>query len=144
MCINSLIMLINYLSPNQADNKDKVPSSRKPIHLDALLTTVSSRGITLNIWKPKESGKKVEWTSLLGGEKWLLLRNLPCHFSKLLPPERASVVQKLWKVSKNVICNAKHIWGRKLFICTVLLNIFVLILLRNHLYVLRAFRRYWT
>lgn len=83
------------LLPHQADNKGKVPSERKSIHLDALLTTVRSLGITLNVWKPKESGKKVEWTSLLGGEKRLLLKKLPCHFSKLLPPERAPVVQKL-------------------------------------------------
>lgn len=67
------------LLPNQADNKDTAPSARKLIHLDALLTTVRSLGITLNVWKLKESGKKVEWTSLLGGEKRLLLRNLPCH-----------------------------------------------------------------
>lgn len=100
---------MNYLLPNQAENKDKAPSARKPIHLDALLTTVRSLGITLNVWRPKESARKVEWTSLLGGEKWLLLRKLPCNFSKLLPPERAPVVQKLWTVSKNVISNAKHV-----------------------------------
>lgn len=78
-----------------------------PIHLDTLTATVKSLGISLNVWRPKESGKKVDWTPLLG-EKRLLLRKLPSHFSKLLPPERAPIVQKLWTVSKtniNEICN---------------------------------------
>ena len=62
-----------------------------------------SLGISLNVWRPKDSAKKLEWTSLLGREKRLLLRKLPCHFIKLLPPERVSVIQKLWTVSKILL-----------------------------------------
>ena len=53
---------------------------------------------TVNVWKAKDT-KKFEWTSVLGGEKRTLLRKLPDQFSKILPPDRAPTVQRLWTVS---------------------------------------------
>ena len=138
-----------YLLSIQADNKEKTSSERKSIHLDALLTTVRSLGISLNVWKPKESGKKLEWTSLLGGEKRLLLRKLPCYFSKLLPPQRAPVVQQLWTVSKNNYSDTKIMFP----LSSLLINKLVLILPKKHYFyqslmilfnIFRAFRRSWT
>ena len=58
-----------------------------------------SLGVTLNVWKSADT-KKIEWTSLLGGEKRILLKKIPEFFSEILPPERAKIVQKLWTVSK--------------------------------------------
>ena len=100
----------SYLLLKQADNKGKPTKERKPIHLDKLLETVRSLGIALNVWKSKETGNKLEWTPLLGGEKRLLLRKLPdhMHFDKFLPPQRVPTMKKLCMVSKhhntNVIC----------------------------------------
>ena len=42
---------------------------------------------------------KWEWTSLLGGEKRVLLRKLPDHFEKILPAEKVEKTRKLWIVS---------------------------------------------
>ena len=88
---NSSLIYLHLFKSNR--KQSKTPSARKSTYLDALLATVRSLGISLNVWRPKDSAKKLEWTSLLGREKRLLLRKLPCHFTKLLPPERAPVFQ---------------------------------------------------
>lgn len=82
----------------QADNKGKPTSQQKQTHLDTLLDTARSLGVSLNVWKSAET-KKYEWTSLLGREKRILLKKLPEKFDKILPPERAPTIQKLWNVS---------------------------------------------
>ena len=60
---------------------------------------VRSLGVSLNERKSADT-KKIEWKSLLGGEKRILLKKLPEFFSKILPPERAEIVEKLWTISK--------------------------------------------
>lgn len=59
------------------------------------MTTIRSLGVSFNVWKAAET-KKYEWTSLLGGEKRIILKKLPDQFSKILPPERVPTVKKLW------------------------------------------------
>ena len=44
-----------------------------------------------HVWKSKDT-KKLKWTSLLGGKNCLLLRKLPDHFEKFLPPHHAETV----------------------------------------------------
>lgn len=85
----------------QAENKGKPTSQQKQTHLDTLLETARSLGVSLNVWKSAET-KKYEWTSLLGREKRILLRKLPEQFGKILPPERVPTVQRLWNVSLNI------------------------------------------
>lgn len=58
-------------------------------------------GVSLNVWKAVDT-KKIEWTSLHGGEKRILLRKLPDFLCKILPPERAPTVMKLWPVSTKL------------------------------------------
>jgi len=60
------------------------------------------------VWKSADT-KKIEWTSLLGGEKRILLKKLPEFFSEILPPERAAIVQKLWTVSKAYTKNVRAV-----------------------------------
>ena len=48
------------------------------------------------MWRDAE--KKIEWTSLLGGEKCTLLKKLPDFFEEILLLGRASTVKKLWIV----------------------------------------------
>lgn len=60
------------------------------------LTTVRSLGVSLNVYKV---GEKLEWTSLLGGEKRLLLNKLPEKFDRFLPPSKVEKTRSLWIVS---------------------------------------------
>ena len=85
--------------PNRL-KKGKPTSQRKQAHLDKFLEIVRSLGVSLNVWKSADT-KKIEWTSLLGGEKRIRLKKLPEFFSEIFPPERAAIIQKLWTVSKT-------------------------------------------
>lgn len=104
----------SYRLLQQVNNKGKPTKERKLIHLDKRLETVCFLGITLRVWKSKETGNNLERTPLLVGEKRLLLRNLPDHFDKFLPPQRVPTVKKLWMVSKHdVTCymSVFHVLG---------------------------------
>lgn len=72
---------------------------------------VRSLGVSLNERKSADT-KKIEWKSLLGGEKRILLKKLPEFFSKILPPERAEIVEKLWTVSKAYTKKVKAITSK--------------------------------
>ena len=58
-----------------------------------------SLGVSLKVYKVNE---KWEWTSLLGGQKKILLRKLPDVFEKILPAERVEKTRQLWIVSNNL------------------------------------------
>ena len=58
-----------------------------------------SLGVSLKVYKVNE---KWEWTSLLGGEKKILLRKLPDVFEKILPAQRVEKTKQLWIVSHNL------------------------------------------
>ena len=64
--------------------------------MSEFLKTVRSLGVSLNVYKV---GDKWEWTSLLGGEKRLLLNKLPESFERFLPPSRVETTRNLWTVS---------------------------------------------
>ena len=64
--------------------------------MTAFLETVRSLGVTLNVYK---NGEKLEWTSLLGGEKRLLLKKLPEKFGQFLPASKVEKTRNLWIVS---------------------------------------------
>lgn len=79
----------------QDDNHNRTGRQKSQAHLEGFLATVRSLGVSLRVYKV---GEKWEWTSLLGGEKRLLLRKLPHHFSKFLPAEKVEKTQSLWNV----------------------------------------------
>jgi len=62
------------------------------------LDAVSSLGVSLQLYKKNE---KWEWTSLLGGEKRILLRKLAELFDKFLPPNKVDKTRNLWIVSNS-------------------------------------------
>ena len=66
----------------QDENFNKPPREKANIHLQEFLSSVHSLGVSFTIYHTD----KWEWTSLLGGEKRLLLRKpLPDLFHKFLP-----------------------------------------------------------
>ena len=75
--------------PNQAAGKTNK-------HLDAFLKVVRSPGVSLPVYKVNA---KWEWTSLLGGEKKILLRKLPSMFEQILPPNKVEKTRQLWTIS---------------------------------------------
>ena len=59
--------------------------------------------VTFTIWQKKNDdgsfSKKLDWTSLMGREKKILLSALPPMFARILPQEQVDAVTKIWKVS---------------------------------------------
>ena len=80
----------------QDDNKDKPPKDKDTIHLKEFLATVQSLGISFSVCR---KDNKWEWTSLLGGEKRVLLRKLPELLYKFLPENKIEATKDLWIVS---------------------------------------------
>ena len=94
--LNYLYHLTFYMQ----DNNHNRPATKKTNdHLQAFLTTVRSLGVSLRVYKDKE---KWGWTSLLGGEKRLLLQKLPDLFDKFLPPEKVQKTKQWWNVSQTL------------------------------------------
>ncbi|KAJ7371102.1 hypothetical protein OS493_027790 [Desmophyllum pertusum] len=72
---------------------DQQNQKAKDNHLQAFLEAVRSLGVSLRVYKVNE---KWEWTSLLGGDKKILLRKLPDLFEKILPAHRVEKTRQLW------------------------------------------------
>ena len=79
----------------KVENLNKPPREKASIHLQEFLSTVHSLGVSFSIYHTD----KWEWTSLMGGEKRLLLRKLPEQFHKLLPENKVEATKNLWTVS---------------------------------------------
>ncbi|KAJ7383407.1 hypothetical protein OS493_028083 [Desmophyllum pertusum] len=78
---------------DEDDNINKPPRERTDSHLQEFLLTVHSLGVSFSIY---HTADKWEWTSLLGGEKRLLLRKLPEQFNKFLPEHKVEATKSLW------------------------------------------------
>ena len=73
---------------------------------------VRSLVISLRVYKTND---KWDWTSLLGGEKKILLQKLPDHFEKILAADKVDKTRKLWIVSSANLFkqNVKSFWMAK-------------------------------
>ena len=89
----------------QTDNFGKPKSQWTSTHLDRAVTAIRSCGVGFSVWQTKEG--KYEWTSLMGGDKKWLLRNLPDMFEDILKPDKKDAVTKLWKVRIHVLIHTK-------------------------------------
>ena len=67
--------------------------------LNNLVTAIKGCGVHFCLYE-QENGK-MEWPSLLGPDKFKLLKNLPNHFNDCQPTEMASDVERLWKVTHH-------------------------------------------
>ena len=89
----------------QEDNFGKPKSQWTSTHLDRAVTAIRSCGVGFSVWQNKEG--KYEWTSLMGGDKKRLLRNLPDKFEDILKPDKKDAVTKLWKVRIYALIHTK-------------------------------------
>ena len=88
----------------------------KGIHLHKLVETINSCGVTFTIWEKKDGdGKgsgKMDWTSLMGAEKKILLILLPLKLeetSETIQPDSSETVIKLWKVLFEYYLNYQYV-----------------------------------
>ena len=65
---------------------------------ERLVSAMKSIGISLKFWVDKKT-KKLEWTSMMGGDKKRMLKKLPAHFAEFLPRKDVAPTQKLWQVN---------------------------------------------
>ncbi|XP_068707879.1 uncharacterized protein [Montipora foliosa] len=85
-------LILDIMKWDEVENLNRPSREKASIHLQEFLATVHSLGVSFSIYHKD----KWEWTSLLGGEKRLLLRKLPEHFHKLLPEDKVEVTKNLW------------------------------------------------
>lgn len=90
----------------QDDSYNKPGRQKSEDHLQEFLAAVRSLGVSLRVYWVAD---KLEWTSLLGGEKRMLLRKLPDLFEKFLPPERVEITRRLWIVSIYIYIKLQYI-----------------------------------
>ena len=71
--------------------------------LQKLITAINSCGVQFRIWKEIDNTGALNWTSLMGPDKLILLRQLHDKLSTCHPHEMISDVQTLWKVSAKLV-----------------------------------------
>ena len=83
------------------ENFKKKKSDKKHDHLDKLLSTIRSHGVSFEVWeKRSEDGKSSghhDFTSILGNDKKKLLKNLPDKFIECLQHETCHEVEEIWE-----------------------------------------------
>ncbi|KAK3735181.1 hypothetical protein QZH41_000466 [Actinostola sp. cb2023] len=78
-------IILEAINWDQQDAFYSERQSQNTSHLDALIRSIKSCGVSFSVWDGKD-GKK-EWTSLMGNDKKRLLKLLPEKFPDILKPE---------------------------------------------------------
>ena len=80
-------------------------------HLDNLIEAINSCGVSFSVWEKRNADGKGsgtwDWTSLMGDDRKILLRELPEKMEPLIQQDTAKTVVELWKVLSMV--NINHI-----------------------------------
>lgn len=111
-CIYSYLFLLTHvltrnlitsaINWDKKDNLNKPPSKRASAHRDSLQAAITSCGVCFSIWEKKDadgSGSgSYDFTSLMGSDKKLLLRNLPEKLQGVIEPQTSDTVINIWKV----------------------------------------------
>lgn len=93
--------MVNAVEMDRKANLNKRPMDRSNKNLDALIKTVQSCGVSFNIWEKVEEdgrGGLYDFTSLMGSDKRLLLKELPSKLSTILPDSTSGTIVRLWQV----------------------------------------------
>lgn len=84
------------------DNERARQSGEIGKRVKAVEAAIANCKVSFKIWqKQKEDGsctKELDWTSLIGRDKKVLLYQLPAAFVNILPPAQENTVRKIWKV----------------------------------------------
>ena len=75
-------------------------TSNKQVHLNKLINSIRSCGVSFDVWKKKNADGKessiYDWTSLMGNDKKILLYHLPEKMHDFLRSETVDKVIKIW------------------------------------------------
>ena len=94
------------LNWDKKDNLNKAPRNQRANHLNSLVKTICSCGISLVCGKNRmQMAKEVVSTSLIGTDKKLLLEKLPTKLNGIINPTTSSTVIKIWQVLSMKIYN---------------------------------------
>ena len=90
---------------DKEDSLNKRPVEKTNSHVNSLVKAISECGVSFNIW-PKMDGNGrdsglLDFTSLMGSDKKILLEKLPDKLVNVLRPEHRETEIKLWKVLKS-------------------------------------------
>ena len=115
-------------------NLNKRPMERSNKNLDALIKTIYSFGVTLNVWEKVDGdgkGGNFDFTSLMGADKRLLLKALPSKLPAILPKETSETIAKLRQVSFLSKISPKKDWSEvfvyiSVYVCVYNLNCSIL------------------
>ncbi|XP_022808035.1 uncharacterized protein LOC111345047 [Stylophora pistillata] len=90
----------------QWDEKDNFLSEKKSTsseqkHLDNLIQGIRSCGVSFSVWEKRNADGKGsgtwDWTSLMGDDRKILLKELPGKMESLIQQDTARTVVELWK-----------------------------------------------
>ena len=85
------------------ENLPRAPKNRCSKHLDDLVKVINECGVCFNVWAKRDADEKDsgihDFTSLMGSDKKLLIRNLPEKLKNCINPHCSDTVIELWKVN---------------------------------------------
>ena len=94
-------LLEDVLEWDKTDDLRKKRDEERGLHLNKLISTVRSCGVSFNIWQKKNADGKLsgeyECTSLLGNDKKILLHILPTKLQTVIQEESCNMVIKIWE-----------------------------------------------
>ena len=95
-------LMTSAIAWDKRDNHNKRPCDRDDLHVQALISAINNCGVSFNIWEKKDADGSTsgifDFTSLMGNDKKLLLKNLPGKLQDVIHAEGRTSVIKLWKV----------------------------------------------
>ena len=90
---------------DKKDNHNKRPCDRENLHVQALVSAINSCGVSFKIWEKKDANGSAsgifDFTSLMGTDKKLLLKNLPEKLQGVINAVGSTSVINLWKVIQH-------------------------------------------
>jgi hypothetical protein len=96
------------ISRDKKENLNKAPRHRTTTHLDNIVNTISSCGVSFSVWEKKDADGKgsgiFDFTSLMGTDKKLLMKKLPDKLNGIITSATSNTVIKLWQV-----CNIQYV-----------------------------------
>ena len=98
--------MLECLDWDKLDELDCLRGAQRGIHLNKLIETIRSCGISFNIWGKRDADGKSsdqhDWTSLLGSDKKHLLAELPSKMRAALHPATVERIIEIWKGFQSI------------------------------------------
>ena len=107
LCVTDVLISNLIEDVVQWDEKDNFLSEKKSAslqqkHLNNLIQGIRSCGVSFSVWEKRNVDGKGsgtwDWTSLMGDDRKILLKELPGKMESLIQQDTAKTVVELWKV----------------------------------------------